>query len=122
MHNKETLFSIYPLFPRIKPGATTIPMRLEAELNYLPHSVELSLYNLETCLEKKNIVIPRRSYRYDFMFNIDHTSMQEGMGLGIRAVSEGNMCETAIDVGKGPVRYGFVSDFSAIDRRICCTS
>jgi dextranase len=114
MHNKESNFSIYPLYPRIKPGAATIPMRLEAELNYLPHSVELGLYNLGTCLEKKSIVIPKRSYRYDFMFNIDKNSMQEGMGLGIRAVYEGYMCETAIDVGEGPVRYGFVSNFSAV--------
>ncbi|MGM0431648.1 MAG: glycoside hydrolase family 66 protein [Spirochaetota bacterium] len=118
-HSTQRTFSLYPLVPRLKPGAESIPLRFEAKhARQLPESVELCIIHLDVCLQKTGIDIPKGSSIFEYHLSVESpNTIEEGFGLGIQAAAGNMVGETAIDVGEGPVRYAFVSDFSPDDKK-----
>ena len=118
MHNTEGQFIIYPEYSRIPPAVDTFGLTIEAAADgYLPAEIRLSVLHLNDCILEETIHIGESCRTVSHTISLAGLPLlPDSMGLGIEAASDTWTASTAVDRGNGPVRYGFVSDFTPEDR------
>jgi len=114
MYNNEVELSVYPLVSRILPGNDFIPLQIIGPSTPRDtESIIVSLYHLQDLVGTFEF-----SYKTNMVVNVPIAELsifRPGIALGIVVQLGPQYVQTAIDVAPGPIRYGFVSDFTPAD-------
>ena len=109
-------YTVYPDRPCIQDGESSFKIVISSTDSFLPQEIDLKLMHLNRCILDETIHIENHTQTYLHTVPLERLPMsQKGIGLGIDLSSALYRCSTAIDIGSGPIRYGFVSDFSSDD-------
>ncbi|MCF7953557.1 MAG: hypothetical protein K9K78_05735 [Spirochaetales bacterium] len=110
-------FIIYPLLSRIPGGCKKLPIRIEAASSgSIPAELKLTVQHLQHNLWETVLKNQRDASALRFEIPLEQLGLSgEFRGLRITAASEKKLAETSIDFAGGPIRYGFVSDFTPSD-------
>ncbi len=111
---------IYPEVSRLKPNDTTLPLHLSISGKIADSdTVKISVYHLGRIIDVQSVSLPDSEsldhWEFVYALALALSPLSLGIGLGIVAEINGAFGHTAIDCGSGPVRYGFVSDFTPAD-------
>ncbi len=111
--NREIFpFSIYPDRSRLYSAEQQFTLIIEAgEGSFLPEELSLSIFSLEQKIGHEQLSIPPNSSSCELPFSMNTLKLQT-TGVGIELSDGSFTATTAIDIGEGPVRYGFLSDFA----------
>jgi len=126
---------IYPLVARLSPDAFDLPVAIEliSPLGFDSYSMIFTLLHLEQVVFQGDIHL--EDHELDTLHNdgflrlnrtigldsmASHMQVTQGCGLGIQLEvgfphGLSAICASAIDIGTGPLRYGFLSDFLPTD-------
>ena len=115
--SQKNLYTVYPDRPRVEDEYSFFKIIVSSEDSYLPQEMNLTLIHLNTCILEETIHIASHTRSYVHTIVLEELPVSHnGIGLGIELSSSSYSCSTAIDIGTGPIRYGFVSDFSSEDK------
>ena len=112
-------FRLYPHCSRIPLVSNTFSLTIRSSSGRsLPTTLALSVMHLDTLVVEETLVLEEGSSSYTHEVSLEGISIPSGdtgMGFGIEVSSDTHTASTAIDIGDGLLRYGFVSDFKTAD-------
>ncbi len=114
MDSNDTKLTVYPLVSRMLSTDSFLPLRIVGpSISLGEERIIIFLYHLQE-------LVGTFAYTYDPEMIVrlsiqDKSMLKPGIGLGIVVRLGSLIAQTAIDFDFGPIRYGFVSDFSPSD-------
>lgn len=117
MKRDTPTFNIYPNRSRLRTKEQPFSIIAEAgEAQVLPEELTLSVYSLEQQLMSLEVKVPPNRSFFEIPLSFSDIDIRTS-GLGLELTDGKATAATALDIGEGPVRYGFVSDFTPEESR-----
>ena len=114
MYDNKMRLSVYPLVSRIVPDHDLIPLQITGPATSIDtDSIIVYLYHLQNLVG--TFTFPYKDTMIVKVPIAELSIFKPGMALGIVVQLGSQYAQTAVDVAPGPIRYGFMSDFTPAD-------